>query len=75
MSIPANAGEEGLIPLLARSPGEGNGNPPSIFAWKIPRTEEPVRLDYMGSQRVRHYLATKQQQSSFRQIHQESDVF
>ena len=38
----------------------------SILAWKIPRTEEPVRLQYMGSQRVRHDLATKQQQSSFR---------
>ena len=29
----------------------------SILAWKIPWTEEPVRLQSMGSQRVRHDLA------------------
>ena len=27
----------------------------SILAWKIPWTEEPVGLQSMGSQRVRHY--------------------
>ena len=26
----------------------------SILAWRIPWTEEPGRLQYMGSQRVRH---------------------
>ena len=26
----------------------------SIIAWKIPWTEEPGRLQFMGSQRVRH---------------------
>ena len=26
----------------------------STLAWKIPRTEEPGRLQYMGSQRVGH---------------------
>ena len=26
-SLPANAGEEGWIPRLGRSPGKGNGNP------------------------------------------------
>ena len=26
----------------------------SILAWKIPRTEEPGRLQFMGSQRVGH---------------------
>ena len=26
----------------------------SILAWKIPRTEEPARLQSMGLQRVRH---------------------
>ena len=26
----------------------------SILAWKIPWTEEPGRLQYMGSQRVGH---------------------
>ena len=27
MNPPANAGDRGLIPVLGRSPGEGNGNP------------------------------------------------
>ena len=31
----------------------------SILAWRIPWTEEAVRLLSMGSQRVRHDLATK----------------
>ena len=26
----------------------------SILAWRIPRTEEPGRLQFMGSQRVGH---------------------
>ena len=33
----------------------------SILAWKIPWTQEPG-LQSMGSQRVGHYLASKQQQ-------------
>ena len=31
----------------------------SILAWRIPWTEEPVGLQSMGSQRVRHDWATK----------------
>ena len=31
----------------------------SMLAWEIPQTEEPGRLQSMGSQRVRHDLATK----------------
>ena len=34
----------------------------SILAWEIPWTEEPGGLQSMGSQKVRHDLATKQQQ-------------
>ena len=30
----------------------------SILAWRIPQTEEPGGLQSMGSQRVRHSLAT-----------------
>ena len=52
-----NTGDLGSIPGLGRSSGEGNGNHSSILAWKITGTEEPVRL-----QKVRHDLATKQQQ-------------
>ena len=32
----------------------------SILAWEIPWTEEPDRLQSMGSQRIRHDLLTKQ---------------
>ena len=32
----------------------------SIFAWKIPRTEEPGRLQSMGLQRVGHKLSVYQ---------------
>ena len=31
----------------------------SILVWRIPWTEEPGRLQAMGSQRVRHNSATK----------------
>ena len=33
----------------------------SILAWETPWTEEPGGLQTMGSQRVGHNLATKQQ--------------
>ena len=33
----------------------------SIPAWKIPQTNEPEGLQFMGSPRVRHNLAPKQQ--------------
>ena len=63
---PANAGDTSLISGLERFPGEGKSNPlqyswekamapnSSTLAWKIPRMEEPGRLQSMGSLRVRH---------------------
>ena len=33
-----------------------------FLAWEIPWTEEPGGLQFMGSQRIRHNLVTKQQQ-------------
>ena len=47
--FPCNEGDVGLIPGWRRSPGEGNGKPPQ-YSW----TEEPGRLQSVGSQRVRH---------------------
>ena len=47
-----NAGDTGSIPGLGRFPGEGNGNPFSILAWKIPWTEEPGRLQSVGSKEL-----------------------
>ena len=43
-----NAGDMGSIPGSGRSPGEGNGNPPQILAWKIPWAGEPGGLQPMG---------------------------
>ena len=37
----------------------------SILAWEIPWTEESGRLQSMGSQRLRHDLATEQQPHSW----------
>ena len=54
-----DTGDMGLIPELERSPGEGNGNPSSILAWRIPWTEEPGGLHCIGSQKVKHDLATE----------------
>ena len=45
-----NAGELGSIPRLGRSPEEEMAIHSSILAWKIPWTEEPGRLQSMGSQ-------------------------
>ena len=39
-----NAGDLGLIPGSGRSPGERNGSPLRILAWRIPWTEEPGGL-------------------------------
>ena len=47
-NLPASAGDVGSIPGSGRSPGEGNGNPSSILAWRILWTEEPGRLLSIG---------------------------
>ena len=47
--------DTGSNPGSGRSPGGGHGNPDcSILAWRIPWTEESARLQFIGSQRVRH---------------------
>jgi len=53
----ANAGDirdMGSIPGLGRSPGEGHGNPLQDSCLENPWTEEPGRLQSIGSHRVRH---------------------
>ena len=42
------------IPGTGRSPEKGMAAHSSILAWRIPWTEEPGRLQSMGSQRVGH---------------------
>ena len=52
---PANAGhirDAGSIPGSGRSLEEGMATHSSILAWRIPCTEDPGRLQSMGSQRV-----------------------
>ena len=50
-----DAGDTGLIPELERSPGGGEmATHSSVLAWETPWTEEPGRLQSMGSQRVGH---------------------
>ena len=61
---PAGAGGAGFIPGLERSPAEGNAAHSSVPAWESPWPEEPDGLQSIGLQRVRHSLATKQQDSS-----------
>ena len=46
-----NEGDPGLIPGLGRSPREENGTHSNTLAWKIPKMEEPGKLQSMGSQR------------------------
>ena len=49
-----NVGNQGLIPGLGRSSGEGNSNPFQDSCLENPWTEEPGRLQCMGQQRVGH---------------------
>ena len=56
---PANAGNTGLIPGLK---GPLEKEMATFPAWEITWTDEPRGLQSMGLQRVRHDLATKQQQ-------------
>ena len=49
-----NVGDQGSIPGLGRSSGEGNDNPLQYSCLENPWTEKLGRLQSMGSQRVRH---------------------
>ena len=46
-NLPANAGDDSLIPGTGRSPGGGIGNLFSILAWKIPWIKELGGLQSM----------------------------
>ena len=68
-NLPVTARDEGSIPGRWGRVREGEEDPlekemathSRILAWEIPWTEEPGRLQSMGSQRVRCDLVTKQQ--------------
>ena len=58
-NAPANAGDTGLVPESGRSLEKEMATLSSILPWRIPRTEEPGRLQSKGSQRVRHDLVNE----------------
>ena len=45
---PANAGDVGLIPVLGRSPGEGNENPPQSSRLGNPMDRGACRVTEQG---------------------------
>ena len=51
---PANAGDAGLISVLGRAPGAGNGNPLQNSCLENSRDRKAWWLQCMGSQRVEH---------------------
>ena len=54
---PANAGDirdTGLILSWEDPLEEGMATHSSVLAWRLPWTEEPGRLQFIGFQRVRH---------------------
>ena len=53
-NLPDNAKDEDLIPGLGRSPGGGHDKPLQYSCLESPWTEEPGRLQSMGSQRIEH---------------------
>ena len=53
-----NAGDQGSIPGSGRSLEKEMAPHSGILAWRVPWTEEPGRLQSMGSQRVGHDRAT-----------------
>ena len=58
-NLPANAGGMGLIPVFGKIPLEKEtATHSSILACRIPCTEDPGGLQYMGLQTVRHDWAT-----------------
>ena len=59
---PANVGHAGSVPGWGRSPGEGNSNPVQYSCLGNLMNRGAGGLQSMGSQRVGHGLATKQQQ-------------
>ena len=56
-NLPASAGDirdAGSIPGSEDSLEEGTATHPSILAWRILWTEEPGKLQSIGSQGIRH---------------------
>ena len=52
-NLPVNSGDSGSIPGSGRSPGGGMATHSSFLAWRIPWTEEPGGLQFMGFRKSR----------------------
>ena len=65
-NLPASAGDPEMIQSLGQEDPLGKEMAVhfSILAWGISWTEEPGGLQSMGSQRVGHNLAAKQEQQT-----------
>ena len=57
--VPATAGHADSIPGLGRSPGEGNDNPMQYSCLGNSMDRGGWQAQSMGSQKVRHDLATE----------------
>ena len=66
-NLPDNAGDMGSIPGLGGSPGGGNDNT-SIFAWKIPWTEESGGLKVSGVAKSWIQLSTHSHTHIFKHV-------
>ena len=69
------AGHLGSIPGSGRSLEKEMATHSSILAWRIPWTEEPRRLQFMGSQTVGHDLATKPPPTIFTRICEKTSIY
>ena len=61
-NLPAKAEDMSLISESGRSPGKGHGNPLQYSCLGNPMDREAWRATVYGVTKVRHDLATKQQQ-------------
>ena len=61
-NLHANSGDMGLIPGWERSPGDGSDNALKYSCLGNPMDREARRATVHGIVRVRHNIATKQQQ-------------
>ena len=57
-----NAGDQGSIPRLGRSPGEGNSNPLQYSCLENPMNRGAWRATVHGVPRVGHDLVTKERE-------------
>ena len=67
-STPATERDMGLILSSGRSPEKKMATHSNVLAWEIPWTEDPGGLHSMGSQRVRHNLATEHTRALFKYL-------